>query len=267
MTSFDYDNIVDVFWTDSKVALGYITNDARCFQVFIANRVQQIRESTSPDQWNYVETKENPADDASRGLSLQQLNKTSRWLDGSKFLWQPDFRPAEQEGWNPTPGDPEVMKVNSFVSQTSNAKFPQMVSHTDYFSCWYRARRAVANSLKLKERLKNHRLKQDPSTTTEEHHQRLAIEDLQQSESVILKMVQEEAFPEEMRILCQGDTSNRGGKSKLKVSLKGTSCLYRLDPFLDPNGILRVDGRIKQSSLPYHIKHLAILPRKGMLQH
>ena len=24
----DYDTIVDVFWTDSKVALGYITNDA-----------------------------------------------------------------------------------------------------------------------------------------------------------------------------------------------------------------------------------------------
>ena len=76
-------------------------------------------------------------------------------------------------------------------------------------------------------------------------------------------MVQEEAFPEEMKILRQVDVSNRKGESKLKASLKGASCLYRLDPFLDPDGVLRVGGRIKRSSLPYHIKHPAVLPRKG----
>ena len=46
----DYDDITHVFWTDSKVVLGYIGNDARRFHVFVANRVQQIRENTSPDQ-------------------------------------------------------------------------------------------------------------------------------------------------------------------------------------------------------------------------
>ncbi|XP_028413772.1 uncharacterized protein LOC114536616 [Dendronephthya gigantea] len=138
-----------------------------------------------------------------------------------------------------------------------------MASRVDYFSCWHRAKRAVANCLKLKERLKNHRTKPNPDTTTEEHRKRLTVEQLQQSESAILKMVQEEAFPEEMRILRQGDTSNRKGMSELKVSLKRASCLYRLDPFLDPDGVLRVGGRIKLSSLPYHIKHPAILPRKG----
>jgi hypothetical protein len=258
----DYDNIVDVFWTDSKVALGYITNDARRFQVFVANRVQQIRDCTSPDQWNYVETKENPADDASRGLSSQQLNETSRWLTGPAFLWQPDFRPVEQESWNPAPDDPEVKKANSFVTQTSNAEFPSMVSRIDYFSCWFRAKRAVANCLKLKNRLKNHPKKRNLNITTGRHNQP-SVEDFQRAETAILKMVQEEAFPEEMKILRQVDVSNRKGESKLKASLKGASCLYRLDPFLDPDGVLRVGGRIKRSSLPYHIKHPAVLPRKG----
>ena len=256
----DYDNIVDVFWTDSKVALGYITNDARRFQVFVANRVQQIRDCTSPDQWNYVETKENP--DASRGLSSQQLNETSRWLTGPAFLWQPDFRPVEQESWNPAPDDPEVKKANSFVTQTSNAEFPSMVSRIDYFSCWFRAKRAVANCLKLKNRLTNHPKKRNLNITTGRHNQP-SVEDFQRAETAILKMVQEEAFPEEMKILRQVDVSNRKGESKLKASLKGASCLYRLDPFLDPDGVLRVGGRIKRSSLPYHIKHQAVLPRKG----
>ncbi len=68
-----YKNIVDIFWTDSTVVLGYISNDSKRFQVFVANRVQQIRNVTSLEQWNYVESKDNPADDASRGLTAEQL--------------------------------------------------------------------------------------------------------------------------------------------------------------------------------------------------
>ena len=37
----------EIFWTDSKVVLGYINSDARRFKVFVANRVQQIRDHTS----------------------------------------------------------------------------------------------------------------------------------------------------------------------------------------------------------------------------
>ena len=50
-----------------KVVLGYISNKARRFHTFVANRVQGIRDHTSPDKWHYIDTKDNPADDASRG--------------------------------------------------------------------------------------------------------------------------------------------------------------------------------------------------------
>ena len=33
----DYDSISNVFWTDSTVVLGYISNEARRFHVFVAN--------------------------------------------------------------------------------------------------------------------------------------------------------------------------------------------------------------------------------------
>lgn len=54
----------EYFWTDSNVVLGYISNESRRFHVFVANRVQEIQDSTSIDQWKYVESKENPADEA-----------------------------------------------------------------------------------------------------------------------------------------------------------------------------------------------------------
>ena len=86
----EYDHITEVFYTDSQVVLGYIKNDARRFHVFVANRVQQIRDNSTPDQWKYIETKENPADESSRGLSPQDLID-SRWLNGPPFLWQREF--------------------------------------------------------------------------------------------------------------------------------------------------------------------------------
>lgn len=49
------------YYTDSKVVLGYITNQSRRFYVYVANRVQLIRSLSSPDQWRYVESERNPA--------------------------------------------------------------------------------------------------------------------------------------------------------------------------------------------------------------
>ncbi|XP_013856282.1 uncharacterized protein LOC106512149, partial [Austrofundulus limnaeus] len=45
-----YDQVKEYYWSDSKVVLGYINNDARRFHTFVANRVQRIRQSTSPQQ-------------------------------------------------------------------------------------------------------------------------------------------------------------------------------------------------------------------------
>ena len=45
-----YDEIDEVFWTDSRVVQIYIHNDARRFHTFVANKVQQIREHTVQEQ-------------------------------------------------------------------------------------------------------------------------------------------------------------------------------------------------------------------------
>lgn len=111
----EYDQIAEVFYTDSQVVLGYIKNDARRFHVFVANRVQQIRDNSTPDQWKYIETKENPADESSRGLSPRDLID-SRWLNGPPFLWQREL-PNRNDDVNLdiSPDDPEVKKDRKSV--------------------------------------------------------------------------------------------------------------------------------------------------------
>ena len=73
-----------VFWSDSMAVLGYIRNRDKKFEVFVANRLSKIHESTTVGQWNHVPTDQNPADDASRGIKSKALQ--GRWLNGPKFL-------------------------------------------------------------------------------------------------------------------------------------------------------------------------------------
>ncbi|XP_032230538.1 uncharacterized protein LOC116614060 [Nematostella vectensis] len=106
------------FWTDSRVFLGYIANESKRFHVFVANRVQEIQNSTSIKQWNHVKTKQNPADEASRGLKAGEL-QDSRWLTGPEFLWRPgsEWQDAKEcLKTEPLEGDPEVKKSSAMAT-------------------------------------------------------------------------------------------------------------------------------------------------------
>ena len=131
----EYDQITEVFYTDSQVVLGYIKNDARRFHVFVANRVQQIRENSTPDQWKYIETKENPADESSRGLSPQDLVNNSRWLSGPPFLWERELPNRNEEvNLDISPDDPEVKKVHVFATKTHPERMATISERLEYFS-------------------------------------------------------------------------------------------------------------------------------------
>ena len=83
----DIDITSESFWTDNQVVLGYINNESGRFIIFVANRVQFIRNRTDVQQWQYVLTHDNPAEDGSRELDSKNLSKIKRWFNGSDFLW------------------------------------------------------------------------------------------------------------------------------------------------------------------------------------
>jgi hypothetical protein len=74
------------FWSDSQTTLQYIANETKRFHTYVANRVAEIREVTSPQQWGHCPGVLNPADDASRGLTPQSLSSQHRWWNGPEFL-------------------------------------------------------------------------------------------------------------------------------------------------------------------------------------
>jgi hypothetical protein len=123
-------NPSEYFWTDSKIVLGYISNEARRFHTFVANRVQTILDHSQPSQWNYVSTKENPADVASRGCCVQNL--LSEWLQAPSLLLRQNYATNKCEVVV-TENDPEVRKHSCHTA----LKYPSILSQTFiHFSSW-----------------------------------------------------------------------------------------------------------------------------------
>ena len=77
-------------WSDSKTVLQYIANQTKRFHTFVSNRVAEIHETTSPEQWRHVPGEVNPADDGSRGVCATYFQSKCPWWSGPEFLWQPE---------------------------------------------------------------------------------------------------------------------------------------------------------------------------------
>ena len=272
-----YTDVKEYFWTDSKIVLGYVNNEARRFHVYVANRVQQIRDLTNPSSWMYIDTESNPADHASRGLTASQLLQGSTWLFGPEFLWKEGvFKPLKEEEIKVKEHDPEVKKGNVFMSRVDSA----VTLHSDPFksdrlahiSSWWRLLKVVALCLQLKSKLKNRKVKlsgqENAKCVTPLPKVSVTLTEFQLAEKEVLKIIQREHFYEEIQVLMKlkvvgEEVSTRELAKQRNQTIKMSSCLYRLDPFLDKDGLMRIGGRIKRADLPAATKHPVILPRKS----
>lgn len=143
-----------VFWTDSTSVLKYLNNEDRRFHNFVANRVSVIREKSEPSQWRHISSKDNPADEASRGLRVSDFLQNVRWLKGPAFLWK------HEEDWPKSelditiePNDLEVRREAAInVVNVCDVSSPTDMLIV-YFSDWMRLKTAVAWILRIKTKL------------------------------------------------------------------------------------------------------------------
>uniref|UniRef100_A0A1B0CQ10 Peptidase A2 domain-containing protein n=2 Tax=Lutzomyia longipalpis TaxID=7200 RepID=A0A1B0CQ10_LUTLO len=73
-------------WLDSKIALAWIAKDAANWETYIANRVEKIHQLVNRNVWKHVESAQNPADIASRGICPSQLSQNALWWNGPSWL-------------------------------------------------------------------------------------------------------------------------------------------------------------------------------------
>ena len=187
------------YYTDSRVVLGYLQNDSRRFYVYVANRVQLIRRLSSPSQWRYIDTTQNPADLATRRLTASNL-AGSDWLEGPCFLRSSNMPPPKQEEISLDAHDPEVRKEVLACAMLTKEHHGLGTKRFTRFSSLASLQRAIANLIvvvkEFRHRKAQRRLRSSPMKS------RLwnpTVKELEQAIMVIMQAVQEEAFGEELK--------------------------------------------------------------------
>ena len=76
-------------WTDSTIDIQWLNSTTKPL-VYVTNRVFEILESTSIDQWLHDLSGDNPADTETKGITSDSL-KQSSWVNGPSFLKKSDW--------------------------------------------------------------------------------------------------------------------------------------------------------------------------------
>ena len=110
-----------IFWTDSTIVLQCLRNETKRFQTFVVNRLAIIRDVSLPCQWRHVNSRSNPADLASRGLSNIDPVKLRFWLGGPDFLKEEESklpRQTEQSCLDKRSNYPTCVKTTASLDET-----------------------------------------------------------------------------------------------------------------------------------------------------
>lgn len=124
------------YYTDSKVVLGYLSNECCRFYIYVSNRVARISKSSSPNQWSFIPKEENPADIGTQGIQPERLCD-SPWLKGPIFLLQTRDDSITQERYLLVTPEADVeIRPDIEVFKTGVAKVSLGSSHFKCFGMW-----------------------------------------------------------------------------------------------------------------------------------
>ncbi|XP_062715284.1 uncharacterized protein LOC134291501 [Aedes albopictus] len=238
------------FWTDAEVAMSWIYADPRKYRPFVAFRVGEILEKSNREDWRWVSSKQNPADEATKWGVGPHFSKNSIWYEGPEFLRYPAHQWPQQ-------------KRTGIVSDEIRAcyahrqlKIPEQLIEVDRFSSWRKMLRTMAHVL----RFVNNCRTTLPGQGRNIGH--LTQFELQKAEEYLFRAVQWECFVDELATL----TNNQKLPYQNRQELERTSPLYKLSPILDSSGVLRLDSRISAAlHVPAEMKHPIILPKRHRL--
>lgn len=123
-----------VLWTDSTTVLTWLQSESCRFKVFVGTRVSEIQELTDSSCWRYVDSAQNPADDITRGKTLEELAQPNLWGQGPPFLLK------SPEEWPVNPStvagpDPAEYRTSAFCGLTSTVE-SSGIPTAEQFACW-----------------------------------------------------------------------------------------------------------------------------------
>ncbi|XP_060665562.1 uncharacterized protein LOC132797805 [Drosophila nasuta] len=216
-------------WSDSSVVLTWIKDDPYKFNVFMANRVASIQDLTVNMKWQHVPTALNPADVLSRGTTPECLAESKIWFHG------PEFLVGNRDEW-PSQRclESSTLEMRSKV-MIATSPYDDITLRCKYLNTFASMQRVYAFVFKFVNRIK---------------HPGLNVVDVNKGTWLLLRLVQLSNLWSDVKEI------------RSKGFVKKSSSIASLLPFIDQFGLLRVGGRLANSTLPFDARHPIILPRR-----
>ncbi|XP_075163386.1 uncharacterized protein LOC142236021 [Haematobia irritans] len=228
-----------ICWTDSTIVLSWLARPPCYWATFVANRVTKIIEVVDSTKWRHVRSEDNPADLASRGVYPQELIGNHLWWHGPEWLRHPSHL------WPESPiSDNGIIEIEKKPVKVHFSFFDDFEDVLNRFSCYSRAVRVIAYIYRFYYSVHS-KLRSNSNLAS------LSISsfEIQMVQKSLIVMTQRAYFPSEYITLSS------------KKPLSSASSILTLNPFLDPEGIIRSNGRLVSSpSLSYDEKYPIILP-------
>ncbi|XP_055604521.1 uncharacterized protein LOC129752777 [Uranotaenia lowii] len=232
-------------WSDSTTVLAWLRSDSRRYHQFVSCRVGEILRTTSINEWRYVPTKLNVADEATKWKTEPSFDPQSRWFTGPDFLRKPESEWPSK--FQPTSSPEE--EIRTTCVHHAHVFQPQI----DYsrYSQFHRLQRAMAYFLRIISWFKGNDIALEARV--------LEAEEIENAENFLWRQVQMEAYPEEYnRLLHQTEDSLAE-----KNTINKRSLLYQMTPYMDENRVLRMNSRIGAApATAYETKYPVFLPKE-----
>lgn len=223
-----------ILWTDSTIALSWIRTEPYKLKEFVANRVAQIQELNVTNDWRHVASEDNPADLISRGMRCDKILESDLWWTGPTWLKKDELN------W-PQP----TLQVTSDLLETKSEVKMVMATMKPEINPLLRI-----SNFKLMLRVSCRILRWVEFTRNKGIciSSPISPAELDRVLKLLIKREQEVFFKKEFAEIRTNGFVSKG------------SSLFRIHPFIDADGLLRVSGRLSHSYLDYEMKHQIILP-------
>ncbi|XP_052762257.1 uncharacterized protein LOC128204895 [Mya arenaria] len=229
-------------WTDSKCVL-YWLKSTKELPVFVKNRVKEIRESTDV-RFRYVPTAENPADIATRGITVENLQAETLWWFGPRWLIEehwPVYDPDLDFGIEHSEHDSveNIMMTHDIHKDNANSlpstfEGPLKIDLLR-FSSITRLLRVTALALRFIDRLKGKQV-----------NGHLATSEIHNAEYLWIAHIQHNYYKDVFEAIAANTHNNF--RSQLGV-------------FIDEKGLLRCKGRLMNVNLCENARLPILLPK------
>ena len=228
-----------VLWSDSSIVLSWLEKPPHTWKTYVANRTTTILDNVGNGTWKHVVSKDNPADLGTRGCQPTELAENPLWWNGPPWLVLPELEWPKSNPHRIPP--PEEKVVRSFNVECNSEEILAR------FSSYNRAVRVLCYVF----RFLHNSLKKYKEFQTYEKLNEISGSEFQSVRNRMIREAQKTFFPNEYYSLLESKPISK--KSRLLV----------VNPILDKDQLLRVNGRLANSGLSYNERHPIILPNQS----